>query len=264
MALKTKTIAQAYKDLLVLNNSNGGLSSSGTTILDGNGNSSSVVLGKDRFHVRPSSAESTAVFQVKAKDGTTLFYVDSTNKEVRSGTSETIINTQTHQFGLYDFSSTSNAHHMMMASPMFATASSFSMDGGENLGTDAAPDTSKTISADAHEWIPFIFKPEANIIVQSGSIIISTEGDASSVTSNIMRYDFDEGSSSTAGDLTNGSLVLTNLAIEPNDDRIAHYDYTLIAGNKELSTSQCLVACIRQPTTTYDITCTATIKYHFK
>ena len=82
MALTNKTVAGSYKDLLQIDNSNSGLTSSGKTIKDGDGNSSCVSLGADKISITPST-NSTSNATMSNASGDVLLKMDGTNKLIK-------------------------------------------------------------------------------------------------------------------------------------------------------------------------------------
>ena len=255
MALKDKTIASAYKDLLEFDNSNNGISNTGTVVKDGAGTSSCLTLGKDRLVVRPTVSENVASFQVRALDGTTLFYVDSVNQDVRSGASQIRINTNQHIFSTFDEQPTAGYWY-----PLIASHYGVSYDPA-NWGNSAEPN----ISSDSEQIIPILFYTTAAIKVTSVNLIAQTES-AATVDARLYKYDMVSGSGSTAGNLTNGERIAhLSSAYTTGDDRISTTSLTIssAAGVANAAGGQVLVGFIKEDSTTHDITGQLVVKYHY-
>ena len=76
MSLTDKTIANSYKDLLQLDNSNNGVGVHGNLVKDGEGNSSMLSLGQRNSTIKPVSANHTQSFRVQNLSGNNKLNVD--------------------------------------------------------------------------------------------------------------------------------------------------------------------------------------------
>ena len=162
MALTDKTVASTYKDLLHVDNSNSGLSTTGTTVKDGDGASSCIGLGKNKLSVTPA-ANSTANVAMSNASGDVLLKVDGTNKLVSVNETQAVANTQYLRF----------------------IAKSIDIDSGTHIGVSINPDVSGTvtfgtagdpvapaINNNGDDWVHFLHYVDTNITVDAVQILV--------------------------------------------------------------------------------------------
>tara|TARA_R100000278_G_scaffold17008_2_gene17105 strand:- start:4079 stop:4873 length:795 start_codon:yes stop_codon:yes gene_type:complete len=262
MSFTGKTKASTYKDILQMNNSNSGVDATSRNVVDGEGTSSAIFLADDHFAIRPANLDSTATFVVKNKSGITLFSVDSTNSLVKAGATATSVNTQFKEFGLWNFTPTSGEHHPMTTAPMITSTSDADYTGEVNGaawgGTGSNPSTSLTISSASLELVPSLFLLQQDIFIDEIQYIIASSA-ASTVGIKLMSYDIVTGSSSTAGDLTNGELISTLSAVTTGDAQVTNGTISPIKANNDSGKALVMFA---EASDTDKFTIQATIKYH--
>ena len=79
MAFPGKTVASTFKDILQIDNSNAGISTSLLVVKDGIGNQSALYISDDQIKIQPENDDTTTLVEIKDKDGDTKFFIDSTN-----------------------------------------------------------------------------------------------------------------------------------------------------------------------------------------
>ena len=84
MSLTGKTIANSYKDLLQVNNSNSGIDTTARSIVDGEGTTSALSLSDDALGIRPQNDDTSSLLSVRSLAGTQLLIADSTLLVVKS------------------------------------------------------------------------------------------------------------------------------------------------------------------------------------
>ena len=158
MSLTNKTIASSYGDILQVSNSGSGRTANGTVIKDGLGQSTSLKLGAKGASITPS-ANSTRTFLVENNAGTDLLAVDTTNSLVKAGTTQTYVNTQIKEFGVFDFSPTADTHHPMVGMTGISSASSGEdyapADFGTGLCTNATNQDAVADQGGAYQYLVF-------------------------------------------------------------------------------------------------------------
>ena len=260
MSLKNKTLAGTYKDLLDLNNSNSGASQAGTQLKDGAGNSTVVTLGKDRILIKPNVAENIAAFQVQSLSGTTLFYVDTVNQEIRVGASQTRINTAQHIFSTHDEQPSAGYWYPLVSSPTHGVA--FNAD---NWGNSSEPASGLNITANSEQMIPIIYYTSSAIKVTGCDVMAQTES-AATIDARLYKYTFVTGSGASSGNTGSGTKVAeTGSSLTTGDDRISTSSMTLsgAAGATSLAAGEVLIGFIKQDSTTHDISAQMIVKYHY-
>ena len=85
MSLKDKTVAEAYKSLLRVDDNTNGIDGVIESVTDGEGTKAALFLSDDHVQVRPNNDDTTSTFAVRAAGGTSLLRVDSTNSVVTAG-----------------------------------------------------------------------------------------------------------------------------------------------------------------------------------
>ena len=82
MSLKNTTIANSYKDLLQLDNSNSGITTSIKYIKDGEGTQSCMAVSDDVLLIQPQNDDTSAAFGVFTSSTDAVLLVDTTNELV--------------------------------------------------------------------------------------------------------------------------------------------------------------------------------------
>ena len=112
MSLTGKTLANTYKDILQVDNSNNGVTTSTKVIKDGEGTSSALLISDDNVNIFPQNQNNTSTLLVRTNGGAVFLDVDTTNELVTA--SGNIVNTHYAYFGADRVDSaayTANNHH---------------------------------------------------------------------------------------------------------------------------------------------------------
>ena len=203
MALTDKSPSEFYKDLLHMDNSNSGIGTSVNAVKDGLGNLSSMYVSDDHLVIQPENDNSTATFSVKNQAGTQLFNVDTTNS-VAKALGE-YLNTQFHTWSIVGETPVATTHHPIPCQGL--GGGEFTNPAGFGTGTD--PATALTISSAASSYSSCFFYVPNNIVIDEVRIVSSAAA-ASTHTYHIYSYAMVTGSGSTAGNLTDGTLIAHN------------------------------------------------------
>tara|TARA_R100000664_G_scaffold6465_3_gene11490 strand:- start:2007 stop:2786 length:780 start_codon:yes stop_codon:yes gene_type:complete len=257
MSFTGKSISAIFKDLLHMDNSNTGISSTAKVIKDGDGNSSALSISDDTVKVKPINDDTTEVFTVTNKSGTSVFSVDSSNSIVRGGVSGfNYMNTQFTTFAIRDFSPVAGAHYPMSWIPYFHDASSSAIN-PQAIGTGGTPDTSLTISSNAHDWIHCIWIPSANINVESIKVLLAADASVS-VKFFVRSYDINN-SGATAGDLTNGAEVYSSATHAVAANSVLQSSQSI---DVDVANGKAIIVSVENESSTDDISCVATLRWH--
>ena len=264
MSLTNKTIANSYKDLLQIDNSNDGLDAT-KDVKDGEGTASALKLGTNEAKIIPASA-GTSTFLVENGSGQGLLQVNATNNSVTAGTTNTFVNTQVQRFSLYSIDLPDGTHVAMQVDVGSAGigATSATSDFGAVLGTDTDPATSVTL-ADSEQtsmqtmssmwYVP--------VAITIDEVRILSTGDGGNVDFHVMQYDIQTGTGSTAGDLSNGVVVAhTGSVVAVDGDRIVTTTLTIDQAN--VSADKVILAAVEQIGTATDVSAQLLIKYHYQ
>jgi hypothetical protein len=261
MALTNKTIASTYGDILQVENNGSGRTASGTAIKDGLGQSTALTLGQNKAKVKPSS-DSTDVFLVEASDGTNLLTVDTSNSAVKAGTTQSYVNTQIKEFGVFDVSPTAGTHHPMVGMSSLNSTSSGSDFAALDFGTGTDPDTTITVSSAAELIVPVLWYIPTAITLDEIRVIASADG-ATTLNFHLFSYTMATGTGSGAGDLSNGTLLAHNgSALTVGDDRIT--SATLTVDSADVVADKVVLAFVENIGGTDDVTAQLIVKYHYQ
>ena len=261
-------LKDVYKDILQTNNSNTGIGASLKQITCGDGDETSLFLSKRQFKVQPS-LDNTASSVIYDKDGNALLTVDSTNDIVKAGIGQHTVNTQYHQFGVFDFSPTAGEHHALMNNSWMPEVSVYTgeANGAAWGGTGTNPATSLTLASASHELVPALWIAQGNIAIDEIQYIMGSDA-ASTINLHIMQYDMVTGAGSTAGDLSNGVvLAQTGSAddslspVTTGDDRVS--SGTLTINTADVASGKVIIA-FAEASDTDDMTVNLNIKYHLR
>ena len=250
MSLVGKKLKDAYKDILSVSNSNSGLTTSVKKVLSGNGNQSCVSISDDQALVQPTNDDTTSALRVSTQSGNVLMDCDTTNREVQ--VNGHYVNTQFKTFGVWDISPTAGTHYPLISVPaMYSTSSSTWSPPAMGTGTD--PDTSETVANTvANLYVPIYWYLHSNITIDAIFVMAMANG---STTANfhLFSYDLVTGSGSTAGDLSNGTLLAHNgSALTLGDDRVSTTTMTIDSAN--VASGKVIIAFVENVGSTDDVT----------
>ena len=261
MALTNKTIASTYGDILQVENSGSGRTASGTAIKDGLVQSTALTLGQNKAKVKPSS-DSTDVFLVEASDGTNLLTVDTSNSAVKTGTTQSYVNTQIKEFGVFDMSPSAGAHNPMVSMNSLGGAAAATTFSFVSFGTGTDPATTYTLSSGAEHVVPCYWYIPTAITLDEIRVIASADG-ATTLNFHLFSYDMATGTGSGAGDLSNGTLLAHNgSALTVGDDRIT--SATLTVDSADVVADKVVLAFVENIGGTDDVTAQLIVKYHYQ
>lgn len=167
MALTDKKIANTYKDILTLNNSNNGVEATGTTIQDGNGTNTALTLGTRNSKFQPAS-DHTSTFLVENTAGDDILGVDTSNKKVLVNETQSIANTQYLRFGAKDIDVDNGTHIGVPIAGMGANAA-------VTFGTGTDPGT-PTLSNNLDDVIHYLHYVDVDITINSSTILVAANG----------------------------------------------------------------------------------------
>ena len=266
--LTGKSIASAYKSILRVDDDANGIDATAEAITDGEGTKSALSLADDHVLVQPQNDENTTAFRVRAKAGTSLLAVDSTNSVVKAGVGQFNVLTQYAYFGLAS-AGISSANVAGTHYPLYfggAIGYSGTTAIGDQLsifgtGTDPATTVTTADATDqrASQLVPFMMYVPDNISVDAVYSIEGADAATGDTTRfHLMSYTFNSGSTSC---LTDGTLVAhsddtTNAGSEQVYKSTWNIDNASVAGGKVL------VCTFESDSVNADYTYQAIIKYH--
>jgi hypothetical protein len=193
-SIANKSIAEIFKDLFYLDNSNAGFTTSTKQIKDGGGGASVLNVSSKELTLSPLT-DSTSTFKVKDQDGNTLFVINSTDDVVKAGLNSQIVNTQYVEYMAKDVDLTGLKH---WAIPRTATPNAFI-----NFGTGLNPTVLGGITTTADDLINSFWYTDS--ICYLDNILIWLAGNNANddtLRFHLVSFDIDTSNSSTGGDLS--------------------------------------------------------------
>ena len=257
-SLAGKSPANTYKSLLKVADETNGVTSSYSKIEDGEGTESSVSITNNKVRVQPTSADSTAVFDVKNESGSALLTVDSSNSVVKVGTSQVSATTQLLTFSSYRIVPVSSGTHYFVGLGS-AEYQSHNAEVANGTGTD--PSTTKDAGTSTQYLVTYLFPVPYNITIDSCKALISTHSDAdSTINVHLNSFDMVNDGTTNDGNLTNGTVLADGQATSVDRSVIKTLDMTIQSSSV---TSGKVIACfVENETDTNYINIQVQVKYH--
>tara|TARA_Y100001963_G_scaffold18709_1_gene23616 strand:- start:1776 stop:2582 length:807 start_codon:yes stop_codon:yes gene_type:complete len=263
--LTGKSIASAYKSILRVDDNSNGVDATLESITDGEGNKSALELCDDNLRVVPQNDDSTAAFEVRAKGGTPLLTVDSTNSVVKAGVGQFNALTQYAYFGIHSTETSSNAagYHYPLC---FANTGLGDVGIGDQLnhfGNSADPATSFT-TADATDQrasalIRYLWFIPDNISIDSVTSLEGADAATGDTTRfHLMSYTINSGSTSCLAD---GTLI-AHSSDQANSGAEQVYRNTWTVDSASVAAGKVLVCTFEADGANSDYSYQAIVKYH--
>ena len=257
MALTNKTVAGSYKDLLQVDNSNSGLTSSGKTIKDGDGNSSCLSLGVDKISVTPS-ASSTANVVMSNGSGDVLLKVDGTNKLVKVNETQIPANTQYLKFFNHDRSLSTGYHSLVT---LFNGNGASIPNTVKSLGNGANPAV-PTFSNDADDYIHYLHYVDTNITVDAVNVLVGAAS-ASGDSLNFHLVALATGDTTTVDEFSSCTVVADDSGTS-NSGYEQFYRVALDIQSANVDAGDYLALTVEADGTNSDYTINALVRYHLR
>ena len=257
--LSNKKIKEAFRDLLHVNNSNSGVSTSLKSVTTGNNDTTALNVSTTSVGVK--ATDNTTAFTVQDADTNNIFLVDTTNDRVKVGSSQVDASWGCKEFGLFDFSPTAGVHN-----PMVAINSIYGGDSGyvqdvSMFGSGADPATSLDLSADGTSMhlLGCLWRVPYNLKILEARVI-GTSASIQALNFHVYSYAMD--TSTNHGDLSGGTLhahIASSMSCTATTIKMD----TLTLDSDSVTAGRFLLAFCEGETDTSDITCSLTLKYRF-
>ena len=264
MSLKDKTVAEAYKSLLRVDDNTNGIDGAIESVTDGEGTKAALFLSDDHVQVRPNNDDTTSTFAVRAAGGTSLLRVDSTNSVVTAGVGGFNVLTQYAYFSEHFIMTSGNTAGYHYPLTFGAATNAGTLDQINIFGNGTDPATSVTTadtSGDtrASNLLNHLMYVPDNIEVDS---VTSLEGaDASSGDTtrfHLMSYTFNSGSTSC---LTSGTLI-AHSSDQTNAGSEQIYKNTWTVDSASVAAGKVLVCTFEADGNNSDYSYQVIVKYH--
>ena len=259
-SLAGKSPANTYKSLLKVADETNGVTSSYSKIEDGEGTESSVSITNNKVRVQPTSADSTAVFDVKNESGSALLTVDSSNSVVKVGTSQVSATTQLLTFSAFRLVPYGAGYHSFVpvhGMAEFGVNQAQEVQGGS--GTDPNTSIDKTNQTD--ELVNMLFNVPFNMTIDAVKVFVSTDQDTD-CTINVHLNSFDMVADGTTndGNLSNGTVLADGQATSVDRNVLKSIDMTIQSSS--VASGKVIACFVENETNTDDINIQVQVKYH--
>ena len=254
MALTDKTVASTYKDLLHVDNSNSGLTNTGTTVKDGDGASSCVALGKNKLSVTPA-ANSTANVAMSNASGDTLLKVDGTNKLVNVNETQLAANTQYLRFSANDIDVDNGTH---IGVPVAGQVANAAVTFGAGINPSAP-----SVSNNGDDWIHYLHYVDVNMTVDSVAVLVgATTATGDSINFHLLNLA--TGDSSTVDEWSGTTIVADQSSATVNAGYEQFYRVILDIQSADIDAGNYLALTIEGNGTNSDYSVNALVRYHLR
>ena len=259
MALTGKTVANTFKDILQIDNSNAGIPTSLKVVKDGLGNQASLYISDDQIKIQPENDDTTTLLEINDKDGDQMLVIDSTNDLVKVFSQN--VNTQYAYFGTSSTDSlpaSANTHTAIPFGNILGSSSDVT------FGTGTNPTTSLTVSTTADDLVSVLWFVPDDITIDG--VTVWAAGSASSgdvIKFHLMSYSIVRTDGATCGDLSSGTVIADGSNITHDGYEQADYQELTIQ-SADISGSKVLLFMIHSDGTNSDYSINATIKYHLR
>lgn len=251
--LSDQKISNTFKDLLHLDNSNSGITASGETVKDGDGTSSCLGLGTNKFTITPGS-NSTANVVMNNASGDGLLKVDGVNKLVKVNETQLAANTQYLRFFGHDIDVATGAHQLV-------SVGGHSPNTAKTLGTGTDPAV-PTLSNDADDYIHYLHYVDTNITVDAVSVLSGANG-ASGDTINFHLVSLGTTDTVIVDEFTSCTVVADN-ASTINAGYEQFYKNALDIQSADVDAGSYLAFTIESSGTNSDYSVNALVRYHLR
>jgi len=261
--LTGKSIASAYKSLLRIDDDANGIDAGIEAVTDGEGTKSALLLSDDQCGIQPQNDDTTTSFLVRAKGGTALLTVDSTNSVVKAGVGQFNVLNQYAYFGVNfnDFTHiAANTHYPI---PFSAASGGSTLTNDVDFGTGTDPDdtftTADTNTQYASQIVPMMWFVPDNISIDSVTSIEGADAATGDTTRmHLKSFTFNTGSTSC---LTSGELLAHNSDVTNAGNEQA-YKVNWSISEASVSAGKVILAFFRCDSVNSDYSLNITIKYH--
>ena len=251
--LSDQKISNTFKDLLHLDNSNSGITASGETVKDGDGTSSCLGLGTNKFTITPGS-NSTANVVMNNASGDGLLKVDGVNKLVKVNETQLAANTQYLRFFGHDIDVLAGSHQLV-------SVGGHSPNTAKTLGTGTDPAV-PTLSNDADDYIHYLHYVDTNITVDAVSVLSGANG-ASGDTINFHLVSLGTTDTVIVDEFTSCTVVADN-ASTINAGYEQFYKNALDIQSADVDAGSYLAFTIESSGTNSDYSVNALVRYHLR
>ena len=256
MSLGNSTVKDRFGDLLIVDNSGSGLTTTLQSVKDGNGSSSALELSDDNVKIRPQNDNTSTTLSVNNAANTSIFSVNTSSSRILANSYD--VNTSCFEYACFNQSLAANTW-----TPLHYGNYSAYTTVANTMGTSSNPATTFDVSGgdianSIHQgkFLPF------DIVVTSVQVFYT--GDSSSSDNiEISLNSFDISlTGAGAGDLSNGTILYSSSASAYDNTKM--YYKNLSATSTSASGAKTLMFFAKQNGTNNDLHAKVYVSYYIK
>ena len=264
MSLSDKTIANSYIDVLQMDNSNSGVSTTLQVVKDGGGSLSSLSISDDNTRIQPRVDNTSTAFEVLSQNGDSKFVVD-TNSDFVKALGHTL-NTQYAYFGCSSSSTlptVADTHYAVAFSTMIFSSTVLSLGNGGNPATTL--DLSSINQSD--ELVTYLWYIPDNITIENVYVWTgASTATGDSLTFHLMSYAIDtsDDAAGGGGDLSDGTVIADHTGTVDSDGYEATIFKSLTIQSANIDAGRVGIFTMAGDGTSSDYALNVTVKYHLR
>ena len=258
-SLAGKSPSTTYKSLLKTSDETNGVSTSLSTIEDGEGTATCLKVGDDQLQIAPQNDNTTATVSVRSTDGSFVLVCDTTNEVVKAGSTQTPVNSQLLEFNAFDLTPVAGTHYFVgRGSERYNSTDAAELANG--TGTD--PATSYDGGATTDELISHLFLVPVASTIDAVKFMVSTDSDTDTIINvHLYKFTITNAGSTSDGNLTGGTLLANGQATAVDRNVIKTVSCTI--DSSAVSAGEVIACFVENETNTDDIRLQTQVLYHF-
>ena len=264
MAFPGNTVASTFRDILQIDNSNAGISTSLKVVKDGAGNQASLYISDDQIKIKPENDDTTSLLEIQDKDGNQMLVVDSTNDDVKVFGNR--VNTQYAYFGCSSSSTlptVADTHYAVAFSTMIFSSTVLSLGNGGNPAETL--DLSSINQSD--ELVTYLWYIPDNITIENVYVWTgASTATGDSLTFHLMSYAIDtsDDAAGGGGDLSDGTVIADHTGTVDSDGYEATIYKSLTIQSANIDAGRVGIFTMAGDGTSSDYALNVTVKYHLR
>ena len=204
MSLGNSTVKDRFGDLLIVDNSGSGITTSKQTLKDGSGTASAIELSDDQVAIKPQNDNTTTTFNVQNAAASSVFSVSTSAQTVTA--MDNIVNSGCFEFNSYDLSLAANTWTPLA----YGNGSLISGTDDNNMGTSSSPATTFDVSSDSikHAVSTYYYLPYSIVITGVDILYVGDSSSSDNIEFSLNAFTLD----TNTGDLSSGAILYSKSA----------------------------------------------------
>jgi len=254
MSLANDTPKDRFGDLLIVDNSGSGITTSKQTLKDGSGTASAIELSDDQVAVKPQNDNTTTAFNVQTAAGSSVFSVNTSAQTVVAMGG--VVNANCLQFNAYNLSLAANTWTPLN----YGDGSLISQTVDNEMGTSSAPATTFDVSGDSitHALATYAYLPYSIVITGVDVLYVGDSGSSDNIEFSLNAFTWDP----DTGDLSSGQVLYSKPAASYDNTKM--YVSQLSATTSAVDAAKVIILMAKQNGTNNDLHARVYLKYYIK